>query len=76
MAEDLHYFTAKKITLKSNGDKNVEGLPKAWNKLTEKNIKNHIKIGEGHKVKCIRTGKLNNITVIDFDSRTAYNKAI
>ncbi len=76
MAEDLHYFTAKKITLKSNGDKNVEGLPKAWNKLTEKNIKKHIKIGEGHKVKCIRTGKLNNITVIDFDSKNAYNKAI
>ena len=63
-------FTAKKIHLNEDGKKKVKGLPLEWNKLDKSVIK------EGHKVLCIRTGKLNNITVIDFDSVEAYDKAI
>ena len=63
-------FTAKKITLTDEGKKRIEGLPSGWEKLTES------KIVKGHKALCVRTGRLNNITVIDFDSEKSYNKAI
>ena len=76
MADGLHYFTAEAIVIGEEGKKKVKGLPSGWQLLTEDNIKQHISLDKGHKVKCIRTGKLNNITVIDFDTPTAYKKAI
>lgn len=63
-------FTAKKIQLKEDGKKKIKGLPLDWTSIDNSVIK------EGHKVLCIKTGKLNNITVIDFDSNEAYDKAI
>ena len=80
MATELLYFTASKIKITKNNkgkdEKKVLGLPKAWNKLNEENISDHIHIDKGHKVICIRTGELNNITVFDFDSEEAYKNAI
>tara|TARA_R110000822_G_scaffold96182_1_gene219183 strand:- start:762 stop:995 length:234 start_codon:yes stop_codon:yes gene_type:complete len=62
-------FTIPKVTLNDKGKKEFSP-PIAWQKLTES------KIVKGHKALCVRTGKLNNITVIDFDSEKSYNKAI
>jgi len=68
--ERFKCFTAKKIKLIEDGKKKVVGLPVGWTTLDD------TVIVEGHKVLCIRTGELNNITVVDFDSVDAYNKAI
>ena len=80
MAKELLYFTASKIKLTKNKkgkyEKKVFGLPKGWNLLNKENIGDHILIDKGHKVFCIRTGELNNITVFDFDSKEAYDNAV
>ena len=80
MTADLLYFTAKKIVMKKNKDgilkKKVDGMPPGWQNLTEENITDHIHIDKGDKVICVRTGKLNNITVFDFDSKEAYDNAV
>lgn len=67
---DFIIFSAKKIKITDEGKKKIIGLPVGWDKITKSSIQ------EGHKVLCVRTGKLNNITVIDFDSVKAYDKAI
>ena len=67
---DFIKFSAKKIKIDDEGKKKIIGLPVGWDKITKTSIQ------EGHKVLCVRTGKLNNITVIDFDSVKAYDKAI
>jgi len=67
---DFIRFSAKKIKIDDEGKKKIIGLPIGWEKITETSIQ------EGHKVLCVRTGKLNNITVVDFDSVKAYDKAI
>jgi len=67
---DFIRFSAKKIKIGDGGKKTIIGLPLGWDKITETSIQ------EGHKVLCVRTGKLNNITVVDFDSVKAYEKAI
>lgn len=67
---DFIIFSAKKIKITDEGKKKIIGLPVGWDKITKSSIQ------EGHKVLCVRTGKLNNITVVDFDSVKAYDKAI
>ena len=67
---DFIKFSAKKIKIDDEGKKKIIGLPVGWDKITKTSIQ------EGHKVLCVRTGKLNNITVIDFDSVKAYDKLI
>ena len=67
---DFIRFSAKKIKITDEGKKKIIGLPVGWDKITKTSIQ------EGHKVLCVRTGKLNNITVVDFDSVKAYDKAI
>ena len=69
-ASDFIRFSAKKIKIDDDGKKEIIGLPVGWDKITETSIQ------DGHKVLCVRTGKLNNITVVDFDSVKAYEKAI
>lgn len=62
--DDKIAFSCKRIVL-VNGKKHYEGLEKGWSELTESNIV------KSHKVRGILTGKKNNLTVIDFDDKTA-----
>ncbi len=74
MTENLIHFTCEKIILK-NGKKKPVGLPDSWNtKINETNYTHFIK--PNHKVKCILTGKRNDITVFDFDTNEVYFETI
>ena len=61
---NFKYFTAAEIKLDANGKKKVN-FPKGWSKFKEADLPKHIK--PNHKVLCVLTGKINNITVFDFD---------
>lgn len=70
---DLAYFTASALVVK-DGKKQIVGLPKAWSLFSKQRCKEHQ--DPTHKVKCVRTGLINNITAWDFDSDEAYASAV
>lgn len=70
---DLAYFTAKSLIVK-DGKKQIIGLPKGWASFNKQKCLEHQ--DPTHKVRCVRTGEMNNITVWDFDSDEAYASAV
>jgi phage/plasmid-associated DNA primase len=69
-------FTIPRIETKLKKDeekKELIGMPKEWTtKITPENYKKYI--NKDHEATCMPTGKINNIIVIDFDDRDAYDK--
>ena len=65
-------FTCKLTTklVKDIEKKELKEVPKNWDLLTESFI------NVNHNATCVLTGKINNITVIDFDDKAVYNKLI
>jgi hypothetical protein len=71
--DGLVIFTIDKISTKLKNDKEVkcyEGLP-AWSNINSDNMKEYIK--PNYKAIGIITGKMSNITVVDFDSVEVYD---
>jgi len=73
MTENFIYFTCEKL-IKKDDTKMAIGLPKGWNKITKDNYEKYVITN--HKVKCVLTGKTNNITVFDFDDNKVYFETI
>jgi len=76
---DIIYFTIPKIKTYINKKgvekKKLVDMPKEWTtKITSENYMNYVK--SNHKIKCIPTGSINNITVIDFDNQDTYSKVL
>ena len=76
---DIVYFTIPKIKTYINKKgvqkKKLVDMPKEWTtKITSENYMNYVK--SNHKIKCIPTGSINNITVIDFDNQDTYSKVL
>ena len=69
----LVYFTCPKIILNADEKKEPVGMPPWKDKTPEQYAAMRVK---GHKVKCVPTGKINNITVFDFDKPDEYHKFI
>ena len=72
-------FTIPKITTFLNKQgvekKKPIGMPKDWtNVINENNYQNYIKTND--KVMCLLTGKINGITVLDFDNKSEYDKML
>ena len=72
-------FTIPKITTYLNADgieKNKPiGMPSKWTEIiNETNYK--IYINNTHKVMCLLTGKINDLTIIDFDNKDVYELAL
>jgi len=73
MTEKLIYFTCEKLILK-DGKKVPIGMPPKWNEINKDNYETFVITN--HKVKCILTGKINNISVFDFDTNEIYFETI
>lgn len=72
-------FTIPKIItyLNANGieKKKPIGMPDKWTEvINETNYKNYIH--NNNKVMCLLSGKINNLTIIDFDNKEVYEKAV
>ena len=72
-------FTIPKITTYLNQDgiekKKPIGMPSKWTEtINENNYK--LFINNTHKVMCLLTGKINDLTIIDFDKKEVYDLAI
>jgi len=71
-------FSIPKITTKLNDKgeekKKLEDVPSKWEQLTKDTYKKYL--NSTHKAVCLLTGKINNLTVIDFDSVDSYNKML
>ena len=72
-------FTIPKITTYLNQDgiekKKPIGMPTKWTEtINESNYKQYI--NNTHKVMCLLTGKINDLTIIDFDKKEVYDLAI
>ena len=75
--DDLVYYTVNKITTSLN-KKGIEKKdfmpPRGWEKITKETMKEYV--SKKHKVRCVLTGKINGITVYDFDNMETYEKVI
>lgn len=71
---DFVKFGCRKLDIDDKGRKTPVGMPKWKGKKNEqyKTMYNP----NTHKVVCVLTGKINNITVIDFDKKDEYYEAI
>ncbi len=70
---DFVHFTCAKLVLKKNGKKMPLGMP-PWK---DKTVDEYRKMrNPSHNVKCVLTGKINDITVIDFDNPYEFDKFI
>jgi len=72
-------FTIPKITTYINADgiekKKPIGMPPKWTEnINEMTYKDYI--NNTHKVMCLLTGKINDLTIIDFDNKEVYEKAV
>ena len=67
--DSLIKFSLPSLYLDENGKKRTVKDYKGWSRLTQSDVKS------GHEVLCVLTGKLNGITVIDFDDHESYDKA-
>ena len=72
-------FTIPKITTYLNDEgkekKKPIDMPKKWTEIiTKENYKQYIKTTD--KVMCLLTGKINDLTVIDFDKKEVYELAL
>lgn len=79
MCEEYIYFTCKNIRTELNKEgvekKRLIGMPAEWNtNINKDNYKNYIT--DGHKGFCVPAGKINNITVIDFDNKEGYEEVL
>ena len=54
-------FSLPAINLDENGTKKVTQDKRGWQNIKKSDVKT------GHKVKCVLTGEINGITIIDFD---------
>jgi phage/plasmid-associated DNA primase len=80
------YFTCESLRAKMKSDGTLGKIPfgmPTWTRTDDKGnkllfSKDHYKslIKKGHKVNCILTGKMNDITVFDFDKPEEYDKFI
>lgn len=72
-------FTIPKITTYLNADgfekKKPIGMPSKWTDvINENNYKDYI--NNTHKAMCLLTGKINDLTIIDFDNKDVYKLAL
>jgi phage/plasmid-associated DNA primase len=72
-------FTIPKITTYLNADgiekKKPIGMPSKWTDVINKtNYKDYI--NNTHKAMCLLTGKINDLTIIDFDNKDVYKLAL
>jgi phage/plasmid-associated DNA primase len=72
-------FTIPKITTYLNADgiekKKPIGMPSKWTEIiNESTYKNYI--NNSHKAMCLLTGKINDLTIIDFDKKEVYDLAL
>lgn len=70
------FFTLEGITLNDNNKKTFHGMP-TWKNIDNNNYLDYC--SEYHRALAIRTGKLSNITCIDFDvkdGKCSYDKII
>jgi P4 family phage/plasmid primase-like protien len=83
--DDMVYYTVKsmKTQLNKNGEeKKAFYPPNKWEELTKEMMNESYKdkyglvkwVDKKHKVRCILTGKVNNITVYDFDNLETYER--
>ena len=77
VASRFIYFTAPKLIKNANGSKQLHPYCPKWMKdkfNKELYSREHYEsiCDPTHKVKCVLTGKINNITVFDFDSQEIY----
>jgi hypothetical protein len=72
-------FTIPKITTYLNADgiekKKPIGMPSKWTEIiNESTYKDYI--NNSHKAMCLLTGKINDLTIIDFDKKEVYELAL
>jgi phage/plasmid-associated DNA primase len=78
--DEYIHFTIPNITTyisKKSGleKKKLNGMPLKWTTaINANNYKQYI--NPKHKVKCIITGEINNITIVDFDNKNTYFKVL
>lgn len=73
-SHDLIYFTASGLRYNSKGKKEFTNYCPRWKNKT---IEEYLLMQKtNHNVKCILTGKMNDITVYDFDSVDVYWKTL
>ena len=71
---DFVKFGCRKLDIDDKGRKTPVGMQK-WKGKTKEQYKSMYNPNT-HKVVCVVTGKINNITVIDFDKKDEYYEAI
>lgn len=62
-------FSIPALKKNQEGKKELVGMPRGW---TNFKTPNDCVVNPNHKVKCVMTGKINNICVIDCDTHDAY----
>ncbi len=67
-------FSVAKIVFNDKGKKVFKTIPGGWQKITRDTMEKYNKTS--HKVKCVITGARSGVTVIDCDSKDAYDSCI